>query len=487
MNYNNTQQTKLGETEEKTTWGSEASVSSTNENENVVSVTTATTTQSVIHQETTTIDDQDAISETWNVSSIIHKPISTVLLQQRASTSTTIPSDEKCEKWSDNSTRYESVTALLKSFVTIEKIRQNNTTSSSSKRRELKPISNHAKKHAENSDTSHTTDENEFTQKDKSPKTSIDAEIITESCPECDSDIVHTQSEQYCDECGTILADENIDPGPEWRAFNHSEQQSKSRVGEPVSNTIHDKGLSTVIGNDNKDAKGGTLSNKKQNRMNRLRKWDKRFKVKDTKERNMRQAFGEIQRLTSEMELADYIEETACTIYRKALDEELLPGRSIESMTSASVYIAMRQAGVPKTLESLLQYCRVNDSRVTGAYSYISKELGIEIQPPEVSDHLSRISSELSVSKETEREAKQLLEDSVDENIHSGKDPSGMAASAVYAATMITRNDRVTQEEASKAGDVCELTIRNRNRELLKMRGLDHDSISPPSKKEIKK
>ncbi len=356
--------------------------------------------------------------------------------------------------------------------------------------RPLKPISTYAKQAREEKENTtdnptqtacNTTDE-ELGDEEHLPTGN---EVIGEVCPECDSSITIEGSDQYCEECGFLLTDEKIDPGPEWRAFDQKQRNSRSRVGGPVKNNIHDKGLSTVIGNDNTDANGNPLSQKMKKKMGRLRKWDSRFKVKNTKERNLRQAFGEIQRIASEMDLPEFVEETACTIYRRALDEELLPGRSIEAMASASVYIAVRQAGIPKTLDTLVTYCRVDESRVTGAYSYVGRELGIEIEPPEVLEYLSRIASDLEVSTQTERKAEELLENSVNKKLHSGKDPSGMAAAAVYAATMITRCDRVTQESACEAGDVCELTIRTRHRELLDAYGIAHEDVSPPSKTEV--
>lgn len=332
------------------------------------------------------------------------------------------------------------------------------------------------------SDSDTVTDVGHDVDTDKTP---TGREMLQQDCPECGSSIVAEGSDQYCSDCGLLLADQQIDPGPEWRAFDHQQQTSRSRVGGPVKNNIHDKGLSTVIGNDKTDANGKPLTPKMKKKMARLRKWDSRFKVKNTKERNLRQAFGEIQRISSEMDLPEYVEETACTVYRRALDEELLPGRSIEAMASASVYIAVRQASIPKTLDHLVSYCRVDESRITGAYSYLGRELGIEIQPPEVLEYLSRVASELDVSKCTEHKAEDLLQTSVEKKLHSGKAPSGMAAAAVYAATMITRCDRVTQEDACEAGDVCELTIRTRHRELLDAYGIDHEEVSPPSQSEV--
>lgn len=310
--------------------------------------------------------------------------------------------------------------------------------------------------------------------------TPADGEMVHENCPECESEVLRESGDQYCSDCGLLIADQEIDPGPDWRAFGGREKKNKSRVGGPVKKSIHDKGLSTQISGSDKDAFGRQLNAKKKRQMSRLRKWDSRFKVKDTKERNLKQAFGEINRLCSEMELPEYVKETACTIYRRAHEEELLPGRSIESIASASVYAAMRQSGIPKTLSSLISYCRIERSRITAAYTYIGRELGMEIEPPNVTEHLSRVSSELDVMKATERKAKEIVQTSIEQKIHSGKMPSGMAAAAVYAATLITRCDRITQQEASNAGDVCELTIRTRHRELLDVCGFSPKEISPP-------
>ncbi|MFQ5819370.1 MAG: hypothetical protein ACE5I5_05240 [Candidatus Heimdallarchaeota archaeon] len=44
-----------------------------------------------------------------------------------------------------------------------------------------------------------------------------------------------------------MAGDRLIDKGPEWRAFSSEELQKRSRVGSPMSVTIHDKRPSTII------------------------------------------------------------------------------------------------------------------------------------------------------------------------------------------------------------------------------------------------
>ncbi|EMA72532.1 TFIIB-type zinc ribbon-containing protein, partial [Halorubrum distributum] len=75
------------------------------------------------------------------------------------------------------------------------------------------------------------------------------------ACPECDgrlaTDTEH--GETVCSDCGLVVEEDSVDRGPEWRAFNSGERDSKSRVGAPTTNMMHDKGLSTNIGWQDKD------------------------------------------------------------------------------------------------------------------------------------------------------------------------------------------------------------------------------------------
>ncbi|MFT4923749.1 MAG: transcription initiation factor TFIIB, partial [Haloarculaceae archaeon] len=117
-----------------------------------------------------------------------------------------------------------------------------------------------------------------------------------ELCPECGGDLVSDEehAETVCVECGLVVDEDEIDPGPEWRAFDAKEKDQKSRVGAPTTNMMHDKGLSTNIGWQDKDAYGNALSSRQREKMQRLRTWNERFRTRDSKERNLKQALGEI-------------------------------------------------------------------------------------------------------------------------------------------------------------------------------------------------
>ena len=292
----------------------------------------------------------------------------------------------------------------------------------------------------------------------------------TTGCPECGGRLAadSEHGETVCRDCGLVVEEDEIDRGPEWRAFDSAEKDQKSRVGAPTTNMMHDKGLSTNIDWRDQDAYGNSLGSRQRQKMQRLRKWNERFRKRDSKERNLKQALGEIDRMASALGLPENVRETASVIYRRALDENLLPGRSIEGVSTASVYAAARQAGVPRSLDEVAGVSRVEKSEIARTYRYVVRELGLEIAPADPKSYVPRFASDLDLSEEAERRARQLLDGAREAGVHSGKSPVGLAAAAVYAASLLT-NEKVTQNDVSEVADISEVTIRNRYHELLEV------------------
>jgi transcription initiation factor TFIIB len=164
--------------------------------------------------------------------------------------------------------------------------------------------------------------------------------------------------------------------------------------------------------------------------------------------------------------LPETVRETASVIYRRALSEDLLPGRSIEGVATAALYAAARQAGTPRSLDEIAAVSRVDKMELTRTYRYVVRELKLEIQPADPEQYVPRFASDLDLSDEAERRARELLRAAKDTGVHSGKSPVGLAAAAVYAASLLT-NEKVTQSEVSEVANISEVTIRNRYKELL--------------------
>jgi len=291
-------------------------------------------------------------------------------------------------------------------------------------------------------------------------------------CPECGGDLFadEERGETVCADCGLVVEEDGIDRGPEWRAFDSHERDAKSRVGAPTTNLMHDKGLSTTIGWQDRDAYGNSLSSRQRRKIQRLRTWNERFRTRNSRERNLKQALGEIERMSSALGLPKNVRETASAIYRRALGDDLLPGRSIEGVATAALYAAARQMGTPRSLDEFETVSRVDRAEIARTYRYVARELGLEVAPADPTSYVPRFVSDLGLSEEVERTARELLESAEREGVYSGKSPVGLAAAGVYAASLLT-NRRATQSEVSEVANVSEVTIRNRYHELLDAQG----------------
>ncbi|WP_101296174.1 transcription initiation factor IIB [Halegenticoccus soli] len=299
-------------------------------------------------------------------------------------------------------------------------------------------------------------------------------DVSTRTCPECGSDSIIQDGdagERLCDDCGLILEDQNIDHGPEWRAFNQSERDSKSRVGAPTTKTMHDKGLTTQIDWKNQDAYGRSLSSEKRSQMNRLRKWQERIRTKDAGERNLQFALSEIDRMASALGIPRSTREVASVLYRRALNEDLIRGRSIEGVATSCLYAACRQEGIPRSLDEVTDVARIPYKELGRTYRYIAHELGLEMQPVDPKEYVPRFASELELSEETTQKANEIIETSAEQGLLSGKSPTGFAAAALYAAGLLC-NEKRTQREVADVAQVTEVTIRNRYQEQIEAMGL---------------
>jgi transcription initiation factor TFIIB len=301
-----------------------------------------------------------------------------------------------------------------------------------------------------------------------------DRERNARACPECSSETLvksPDRGELVCDDCGLVIEEEQIDPGPEWRAFNHSERQSKSRVGAPTTQTMHDKGLTTTIDWKDKDAYGRSISSEKRSQMHRLRKWQERIRTKDAGERNLQFALSEIDRMASALGVPRSVREVASVIYRRALSDDLIRGRSIEGVATSALYAACRKEGIPRSLEEISEVSRVERKEIGRTYRYISQELGLEMQPVDPKKYVPRFCSELELSEEVQNKAKTIITETAEQGLLSGKSPTGYAAAAIYAASLLC-NEKKTQREVADVAQVTEVTIRNRYQEQIEAMGI---------------
>ncbi len=293
-------------------------------------------------------------------------------------------------------------------------------------------------------------------------------------CPECGSTHIirdYERGELICEDCGFVIDDNFIDQGPEWRAFDMEQGEKRARTGAPMTMTLHDKGLSTEIGWKNKDSYGKNIPTKNRSQLYRLRKWQRRIRVSNATERNLAFALTELDRMASALGLPRNVRETAAVIYRKAVEKNLIRGRSIQGVVAASLYGACRQVGVPRTLDEIAAVANVGRKEIGRTYRFMTRELKLKLMPTKPEDYIARFCSELELPGEVQAKALELLQEAAEKELTSGRGPTGVAAAAIYIASILTGNRR-TQREVAEVAGVTEVTIRNRYKELTEKLGI---------------
>lgn len=305
--------------------------------------------------------------------------------------------------------------------------------------------------------------------KRRAPQKSGKSEEELHKCPNCGSTnyIMTASRELVCAECGLVLDDDVIDFGAEWREFSPEERDKRARAGPPSTLTMHDKGLSTTIDWRDVDARGHRLDARRRAEMQRIRKWHNRSRVYQASERNLASAMSELDRLAGQLDLPQRVRQSGALLYRRALEKNLIRGRSIEAIVAACVYAACRLTSFPRTLADVGRYTRVGRKELGRSYRLIVRRLGIQMPVTQPEDFVSRYTNALNLSQRTHARALDILMQARNKGITSGKDPTCIAAAAIYIASIL-EGERRTQREIGEVAGVTEVTVRNRYKELVR-------------------
>ena len=126
-----------------------------------------------------------------------------------------------------------------------------------------------------------------------------------DTCNDCNGTELEVDTNTHdivCSACGLVQDAYTIDPGPDWSDYGDGATDGE-RTGMPSTHLLHDKGLTTAIDWRNRDAMGGSLSGTASRLANKLRRQQRRTRMKDSRERNLAVALNEIQRIGSRMDL----------------------------------------------------------------------------------------------------------------------------------------------------------------------------------------
>ena len=275
--------------------------------------------------------------------------------------------------------------------------------------------------------------------------------------------------EIICSSCGFVISESAEDRGMERRLISNT--SDTARTGPGLSLKMHDRGLNTRIGVQNKDSVGKPLSEKTTQMFSRLRKWDSRSQTKNSADKNLRLALIEFDKVQSKLGLSDTVVERASLFYRKAIERNLIRGRTMKSIAAACLYASCRDLEHNRSLTEIASQFVIKRKEISRAYRVLFRELGFTVTVVNPINLIPKIASNLGLSEKTIRKATQILDVAQDAGIIAGKNPEIMAASVIYAACVIT-GELKSQTEVAAAANTSTVSIRNRINEFKTKLGL---------------
>eukprot|EP00658_Telonema_sp_P-2_P028243 TRINITY_DN2167_c0_g2_i1.p1 TRINITY_DN2167_c0_g2~~TRINITY_DN2167_c0_g2_i1.p1 ORF type:complete len:360 (+),score=66.25 TRINITY_DN2167_c0_g2_i1:135-1214(+) len=283
-------------------------------------------------------------------------------------------------------------------------------------------------------------------------------------CPDDNPDVVedYATGDAICRGCGLVIEGGIIDMSSEWRTFaSDGNTADPSRVGAASNPLLNDSGLSTMVA---RDTGGGGDNPMADN----LRKWNNRG-AQSSQDRNLINAFREIDRISEHMALPGKIATTSKEYYAKVEKNKTLRGRSSEAIIAACVYIGCRMEAVPRTLKEIAGQTNATKKEIGTSFTYIKKLLKLNesmdtIRPE---NYLARFCSYLQLPEGIRAAAGFVADKSMEMRLVAGKSPISVAAAAIFFVCQLCEEKHVKDKgQISKIAGVSEVTIRNSYKDM---------------------
>ena len=197
----------------------------------------------------------------------------------------------------------------------------------------------------------------------------------------------------------------------------------------------------------------------------RLRKWQRRMRTYRSAHRNSQNALIGIDRICENMDLPLPVRASAHRIYLEALKGGHTLGRPLDVLSAAIVYSACRLDNIPRSLTEVARSTGLDRRLIGRAQVRLARDLALRLPRPRPDHFVERFCSHLKLSEATTKKAIEIVRTAEVAGIPSGRDPSGLAAAAIYMATILTGQLR-TQGEVEASTGITQVTIRKRCKDL---------------------
>ena len=194
--------------------------------------------------------------------------------------------------------------------------------------------------------------------------------LICRDCKEDPPNLIEefASGDMVCASCGLVLGERIVDSRSEWRTFANDDQgnDDPSRVGDAANPLLDGSQLTTNIAlNDN--LKGSKAAN------NLLRAANKHSGEKNDKA--LMAAYRDINAYCERIKIPKSISDSAKLIYKTVFDGKVLKGKSTEALVASSIFIACRQAKVPRTFREIYALTNVTKKEIGRTFKLVENYL----------------------------------------------------------------------------------------------------------------
>ncbi|KAG8882270.1 transcription initiation factor IIB [Tulasnella sp. 331] len=185
-------------------------------------------------------------------------------------------------------------------------------------------------------------------------------------------------------------------------------------------------------------------------------------------ERGLVAAFRDISSMCDQISLPKAIADIAKQLYKKADQEKILKGKSVDAIVACCIFIACRMARVPRTFKEICQLTNVPKKTIGQCYKVLENSLQLNatngtggpapvVEGPEAL--LGRYVNHLDLPVYVERAAVDLVIQNREHGVADGRSPISIAGAAIYFASHLYGQPKTAKEIAVVAG-VSESTIK---------------------------
>ena len=295
--------------------------------------------------------------------------------------------------------------------------------------------------------------------------------IQCEMCDPSESKMITDveSGEIICNRCGIVVVRDLEDTKKIWHKVE--DNGSDTRNGNPSSLTLYDQGLTTKIGNTNRDASGNVINSMMMIRLNRMKNLDRRSQINKSA-RNLGRAFRQLDSLKDKLGLSNAVIEKTAYIYRKVQEAGLVRGRKVNTVLGASLYVACREFEIPRTLREISAVNNEKYRETSRVYRQIVLHLEKQVPRINLFRYIEKVGKKAKLDEKNIREALRLMKKVQEKGLSAGKEPMGIVGAVIYLS--LPKSDEnirqriITQAIIADAAGVSEVTIRNVYKEIEK-------------------